>query len=575
MTVKKFDIEFDNECSVCGLRNINVLQYRDHVFNSHAIDTGGNTFVCKECMLEIIGKQPMLYHFDMHRVYEPPVKCIECDEKLSNIKDYKRHLDSHKFSGKQFKCPKCESSYCRLASLHFHFVRSHTKALMCRFCELIFELEEDYQVHYNAELAARKSTKGNQKPSTGQKRKRCQKADIPDDIERSYKQEYSLSIAPQFKKIDNKKSLQKPKKNSQDVYCSVCNKYVDVFKTHVTQTHCTRLDDGRFQCKLCESILKDNYSVHFSQIHRQFERPEKCPHCPFQTINYEPFRKHMMDHKRLEIHGQKQFICHFCNATYNLKTGLRFHIFNKHTNSQVCKFCNKIFDEPKEFYHHVEKEKSKRNQKKLMCDICGFQTSHYTYIKDHVKRVHGEVTDAVACDICGKVCKSMLNMQDHKRNVHGEKNEICPQCGRKFRTPAFLREHIKITHSIEIVSCTICSKQCTKRNLKRHMFMVHDAQRPYQCKLCHMNFKIKAGLQKHLHTHSGTRPFNCHLCDQGFYHRELLAKHYTELHKVTYSREEIRQLCKRMPSKFEISHLVKELDEEDEDVIYEIDCSDI
>lgn len=436
---------------------------------------------------------------------------------------------------------------------------------MCRFCQLVFELKDDYKRHLKAETLARKEKKRlvrytkirlELEKEKEQKLRDGIQLDEEEDLD-GYPEDmnelpmvFSRPMTKVNSKTRNKSIIPKSTKMSQKIYCHICRISTTNFKSHVTEAHATKLDTGGYSCNICHSCLKDHFSIHFSQMHREYPSEQKCPECDFKSLRHEPMRKHRITHKR------GQFMCHYCGSGYTEKTSLRYHMFFKHTSLFICNFCNKTFEDESIYKEHMKEEKGKRQGKTRVCDICGFTTMHPTYMKGHMIRVHGDkTTDSVICGECNKKCKSVLNLKDHMLNVHGKKNEVCAQCGKRFRNQAYLREHIKNAHSTDISKCQMCDKVGTPIQLKRHVYMCHDTTRPWECKICNMTFKIKAGLQKHLHTHAGTRPFICHICSQGFYNREVLEKHLHEGHKLNFTRDEIRQISKRIPSKYEKDHL--------------------
>lgn len=552
----------DIDCSLCGVEKLS-RTYRAHVISKHATIVNGHHF-CAECNLECSSEQSLIYHFDAHRKLSPPWKCenSDCTEVMENMKEYKRHIEAHRWK-KEFACPECENKYYRVTSLQFHYMNIHTGALMCRFCKLVFELKEDYDRHLAAETQERKERKRLMRYTKirlaheKEKKEKLklgiamdeQEAVIPPDIEA-----LPMVFGRPLTKVNAKKAtktyIPKLTKMNQQIYCHLCRIYTTSYKNHVTEAHATKLATGGYSCNICHSCLKDNFSIHFSQMHREYPSIQKCSECDFSSLRHEPMRRHLITHKR------GLFECHYCGSNYTEKTSLRYHMFFKHTSLYICNFCKETFEDQGSFKKHMAEEKAKRKRTSRVCSICGFTTLHANYMKGHMVRVHGDNrTDSVICPTCGKKCKSVLNLKDHILNVHGERNAVCTQCGKRFRNQAYLREHIKNAHSTEISKCQMCEKVGTPIQLKRHVYMCHDTKRPWACKICNMTFKIKAGLQKHLHTHAGTRPFVCHICTQGFYNREVLEKHLNEVHKLNFTREEIRQICKRIPSMYEKEHM--------------------
>ncbi|XP_063702643.1 zinc finger protein 91-like [Culicoides brevitarsis] len=559
---KRAFIGLDVDCSICGLEKL-ARNYRAHVISTHAILENDKVF-CKICNTECTSQQSFVYHFDTHRILDPPKKCEEkgCDEVMNNMKDFKRHTEAHRYK-KEFQCPDCDNQYFRIASLQFHYMTVHTGALMCRFCQLVFELKEDYDRHIKAEYAARKERKSLMRYTKirlareKEKEQKLKDGVLEDEDEEDEMNELPMVFGRTMTIVNAKKRTEpltvKSTKFSQKSYCHICRINVANFKSHVTDAHSTRLPTGGYKCNVCHSCLKDNFSIHFYQNHREYPEVQQCEHCDFSSIRYEVFRKHQMLHKR------GLFECHYCGLSYTEKTSLRYHMFFKHTELFICNYCMKTFDDEATFKDHMVEEKGKRRRKTNVCDICGFTTTHS--LKSHMTRKHGDQTEA-QCEVCGKKCKSATNLRDHMLNVHTERTVACPQCDKKFRNHAYMREHVKITHTTETVQCQMCEKVGTPFQIKRHFNFIHETTKPFQCKICHITFKMKSGLQKHLHSHAGTRPFNCHVCSQGFYNRNLVQKHLLDRHNMTLTHEEIRAIYRRMPSTYEHEHFGQKNDED-------------
>ena len=131
----------------------------------------------------------------------------------------------------------------------------------------------------------------------------------------------------------------------------------------------------------------------------------------------------------------------------------------------------------------------KKNQTKVICDMCGFVATHEALLRKHMgsqKCVKGKVV--LHCDECSFQTNWAVSLNTHKRTVHS-------------KTP-----------------CTFCGKLISQACMKIHVntFHVEEKKKPFVCKTCGKGFSLKKRFQEHNNIHTGERPYQCDLCEKTF-----------------------------------------------------------
>lgn len=249
--------------------------------------------------------------------------------------------------------------------------------------------------------------------------------------------------------------------------------------------------------------------------------PVICVVCGYVAASRSAMENHMRTHT-----GEKPFICHYCNARFNLKGSLKRHILT----------------------HHTERER------KFICETCGNSFLTKNSIITHM-RVHTDERPYV-CSYCSKAFRQIASMIRHKRTHTGECPYTCLTCFKKFKDKSHMMRH-QVVHSNEKnFTCHLCSKSVkTKNALKAHM-RIHSNEKHNICSYCGMTFSLKGNLQvhikrihseksgectecqkifpdleSHMRKHTGEKPFVCKLCDQGFVSKRSLSNHMVFRHE--------------------------------------------
>ncbi|KAH8383966.1 hypothetical protein KR009_011492 [Drosophila setifemur] len=144
------------------------------------------------------------------------------------------------------------------------------------------------------------------------------------------------------------------------------------------------------------------------------------------------------------------------------------------------------------------------------------------------------------CDQCGWSFSDLSNMKDHKLRHYDEKF-ICDECGRKFYTQPTLKMHIRVIHKGEKpFICKFCGMGFGNSPTRcRHERQFHSNQLQFKCDVCGKKFNSDKGRLKHQATHKNGMPdvHYCDPCHRQFKSGECLRRHYlTKYHRKRANR---------------------------------------
>jgi len=173
--------------------------------------------------------------------------------------------------------------------------------------------------------------------------------------------------------------------------CEFCEKNFtrrDHLKRHTAQFH---TDDAScwFPCEFCEKTFtrKDHMKRHTFRFHTEEGRNPvklKCPQCDYQSVRKDKINKHIkMKHMpqepvmiasptgpqlqlpppQLNITPPPRFPCEFCEKSFTRKDHMKRHVFRFHTEEG-------------------------RNQEKLKCPHCDYQSVQKYKLNKHIKTKH-------------------------------------------------------------------------------------------------------------------------------------------------------------------------------------------
>jgi len=195
----------------------------------------------------------------------------------------------------------------------------------------------------------------------------------------------------------------------------------------------------------------------------------------------------------------------------------------------ACDICGQFVSKLKEHLLRKHPENLDSLEATLFeCEMCNYSTRIKSTLKQHIYNVHTEKT--LKCDQCNYKTALQTRLKQHTKKVHGSPTVFCSfdGCQRKFVQKCDLTEHIKRTHPTGIFNCHICGKPfVNEEKLKRHLRMHNIDNEGLPCQHCHLKFLTKQKLKEHINTHTGETPYKCPgiSCDQAFMSSSSLAHH--------------------------------------------------
>lgn len=187
--------------------------------------------------------------------------------------------------------------------------------------------------------------------------------------------------------------------------------------------------------------------------------------------------------------------------------------------------------------NQIEIVKTMPQTKCFNCFACSEQFPTYSGLKEHLAKVHKDVSDAPYCEVCGKNFTCANSLKRHMAIHTGFKPYKCKICGRKFSQGSILKRHVLTHENLKPFNCHICEKSYTQKtnllcHLKNHGYPT--VAESFSCKLCSKTFVHQSGLSRHIKLHKGVR-FLCVHCKKSFGDASALARHVKAVHQQQQS----------------------------------------
>ncbi|XP_014368415.2 zinc finger protein 729 [Papilio machaon] len=545
-------------------------------------------YVCDYCSRTFTRKYNLQTHIENYHM-NSSCYCEICDQRFGSPAGLQLHLSrGHNRFGQAFpECDICGRIFTRKQNITSHMITVHLQSgrpdIRCHLCEKTFTTERNLKRHKN------------------QLHNPNAEYPICDMCKKVFKSKSALitHIVSTHQHVD-KDSLK----------CQLCSKvYTNNrnLKRHVEMFHGER---GEFKCPICPKVYTSNQSLrrHNKTMHNPDSIQFNCQICCKEIYGKENIDEHVIlctqndvpECKETEITSEPMYNCTNCEKSFNLEPLLRHHVKTEHTfqdfynyckksllemmtqtptKDYICEFCNNTFNSLHELKDHLlfihEKyynlstcnvcfTKFSTNETLLehrkfclpppdvnACEHCDRLFTDIASLEFHMKIFHpqahlssssnDEYTDqSYKCEYCDRVYNNQKSLNHHIKLKHNKEQSFdCHYCGKVCSNKYYLTSHIKIVHSnISCSKCDYCDKWFkSKRNIRRHIEYTHLGMQRHKCIECETLFKEKRSLRKHVrikHPNSTLFP-QCHICYRRFESAKSCKVHLKLIHSFNLS----------------------------------------
>ncbi|XP_070961931.1 histone-lysine N-methyltransferase PRDM16-like [Oncorhynchus clarkii lewisi] len=208
----------------------------------------------------------------------------------------------------------------------------------------------------------------------------------------------------------------------QKCFCSSAGSVFDTLSNEDFKQGCDDSDhESVHECKDCEKIFPDEYSLGQHMIVHTEEREYKCDQCP-KAFNWKSnLIRHQMSHD-----SGKQFECRNCDKVFTDPSNLQRHIRSQHIGARThtCPECGKTFATSSGLKQHKHIHSS---VKPFICEVCHKSYTQFSNLCRH-KRMHADCRTQIKCKDCGQMFSTTSSLNKHQRFCEG-KNHYGPAGG--------------------------------------------------------------------------------------------------------------------------------------------------
>ncbi|KAM7323844.1 hypothetical protein ACRRTK_016149 [Alexandromys fortis] len=180
-----------------------------------------------------------------------------------------------------------------------------------------------------------------------------------------------------------------------------------------------RGSDGQaHECKDCERMFPNKYSLEQHMIVHTEEREYKCDQCP-KAFNWKSnLIRHQMSHD-----SGKRFECENCVKVFTDPSNLQRHIRSQHVGARAhaCPDCGKTFATSSGLKQHKHIHST---VKPFICEVCHKSYTQFSNLCRH-KRMHADCRTQIKCKDCGQMFSTTSSLNKHRRFCEG-KNHYTP-----------------------------------------------------------------------------------------------------------------------------------------------------
>ena len=305
--------------------------------------------------------------------------------------------------------------------------------------------------------------------------------------------------------------------------------------THKIRKHGEHDMDGT-KCFKCGVEFMNNKSliVHLLKLHDiQVSDDAPCEFCG-KSISKKTLDRHLR-YSHGVIHNG--FMCLICDKLFKTKEKETDHMVKTHKNDLKCDKCDKTFDTSLTFDGHIKECFGEESKKTYTCkecqngyEWCSTKMLELHWVQEH--KVHKKV-----CKICGVQERNHLDLKNHIKKIHDQiTKHQCHHCGKHFLSSSKLNVHLRKAHNemAFIWKCQYCQKELNNASmLKDHINAKHEQSERHQCDKCTYSTWYKYNLSNHIKVvHLNIRTVTCDYCEDRFVSRRDRNKHMASKHGI-------------------------------------------
>nr|XP_031529329.1 histone-lysine N-methyltransferase PRDM16 [Vicugna pacos] len=177
-------------------------------------------------------------------------------------------------------------------------------------------------------------------------------------------------------------------------------------------------DGQAHECKDCERMFPNKYSLEQHMVVHTEEREYKCDQCP-KAFNWKSnLIRHQMSHD-----SGKRFECENCVKVFTDPSNLQRHIRSQHVGARAhaCPDCGKTFATSSGLKQHKHIHST---VKPFICEVCHKSYTQFSNLCRH-KRMHADCRTQIKCKDCGQMFSTTSSLNKHRRFCEG-KNHYTP-----------------------------------------------------------------------------------------------------------------------------------------------------
>ncbi|KAM6172283.1 histone-lysine N-methyltransferase PRDM16 isoform 3-T3 [Erethizon dorsatum] len=177
-------------------------------------------------------------------------------------------------------------------------------------------------------------------------------------------------------------------------------------------------DGQAHECKDCERMFPNKYSLEQHMIVHTEEREYKCDQCP-KAFNW---KSNLIRHQMSHDNG-KRFECENCVKVFTDPSNLQRHIRSQHVGARAhaCPDCGKTFATSSGLKQHKHIHST---VKPFICEVCHKSYTQFSNLCRH-KRMHADCRTQIKCKDCGQMFSTTSSLNKHRRFCEG-KNHYTP-----------------------------------------------------------------------------------------------------------------------------------------------------